>query len=42
MKERSSYTTRMEGYDVGLPSPAVDYVEGRLTVDKLCGTEFAN
>ncbi|CAH5129040.1 hypothetical protein AI2769V1_1253, partial [Klebsiella pneumoniae] len=23
---------------VGFPSPAADYVEGRLTVDKLCGT----
>ncbi|AMR17024.1 MULTISPECIES: hypothetical protein [Enterobacteriaceae] len=38
MKERSSYTTRTEGYNVGFPSPAADYVEGRLTVDKLCGT----
>lgn len=23
---------------MGFPSPAADYVEGRLTVDKLCGT----
>ncbi len=38
MKEHSSYTTRTEGYNVGFPSPAADYVEGRLTVDKLCGT----
>ncbi|EPY4531887.1 hypothetical protein ACXDK5_004919 [Klebsiella quasipneumoniae] len=37
MKEHSSYTTRTEGYNVGFPSPAADYVEGRLTVDKLCG-----
>ena len=34
----SSYTTRTEGYNVGFPSPAADYVEGRLTVDKFCGT----
>ncbi|HHB6816880.1 hypothetical protein ACR92Y_03365 [Klebsiella pneumoniae] len=38
MSARSSYTTRTEGYNVGFPSPAADYVEGRLTVDKLCGT----
>lgn len=38
MSARSSYTTRTEGYNVGFPSPAEDYVEGRLTVDKLCGT----
>ena len=38
MKERSSYITRMEGYNMGFPSPAADYVEGRLTIDKLCGT----
>lgn len=38
MSVRSSYTTRTEGYNVGFPSPAADYVEGRLTVDKLCGT----
>lgn len=38
MSARSSYTTRTEGYNVGFPSPATDYVEGRLTVDKLCGT----
>ena len=36
MSARSSYTTRTEGYNVGFPSPASDYVEGRLTVDKLC------
>ncbi|SYD72718.1 protein UmuD-like protein [Klebsiella pneumoniae] len=36
MSARSSYTTRTEGYSVGFPSPASDYVEGRLTVDKLC------
>ncbi|MCY0509948.1 hypothetical protein [Klebsiella pneumoniae] len=35
---RSSYTTRTEGYNVGFPSPAADYEEGRLTVDKLCVT----
>lgn len=23
---------------MGFPSPAADFVEGRLTVDKLCGT----
>ncbi|EMP7434904.1 hypothetical protein R5M00_000987 [Klebsiella pneumoniae] len=23
---------------MGFPSPAADYVEGRMTVDKLCGT----
>ena len=38
MSARSSYTTRTEGYNVGFPSPAADYVEVRLTVDKLCGT----
>ncbi|EPY4940040.1 TPA: hypothetical protein L7555_004394 [Klebsiella variicola] len=38
MSVRSSYTTRTEGYNVGFPSPAADYVEGRLTVDKFCGT----
>ncbi|HBS7086484.1 TPA: hypothetical protein ACVFGY_002146 [Klebsiella pneumoniae] len=38
MSASSSYTTRTEGYNVGFPSPATDYVEGRLTVDKLCGT----
>ncbi|EQB2473417.1 hypothetical protein ACYHI1_005238 [Klebsiella quasipneumoniae] len=38
MNARISYTTRTEGYNVGFPSPAADYVEGRLTVDKLCGT----
>ena len=38
MSARSSYTTRTEGYNVGFPSPAADYVEVRLTVGKLCGT----
>ncbi|MGF3525130.1 hypothetical protein ACQX7J_09405 [Klebsiella pneumoniae] len=38
MSVRSSYTTRTEGYNVGFPSPAADYVEVRLTVYKLCGT----
>ncbi|EPY7144125.1 hypothetical protein ACXEIJ_003289 [Klebsiella quasipneumoniae] len=38
MSVRSSYTTRTEGYKVGFPSPAANYVEVRLTVDKLCGT----
>ncbi|HDZ2781630.1 TPA: hypothetical protein RSS74_005150 [Klebsiella pneumoniae] len=38
MSARISYTTRTEGYNVGFPSPAADYVEGRLTVDKLCCT----
>ncbi|HCQ8406239.1 hypothetical protein V5052_12230 [Klebsiella variicola] len=38
MSARSSYTTRTEGYNVGFPSPAADFVEERLTVDKLCGT----
>lgn len=38
MSARSSYTTRTEGYNVGFPSPAADYVEVRLTVYKLCGT----
>ncbi|HGO4288172.1 TPA: hypothetical protein MB333_000074 [Klebsiella quasipneumoniae subsp. similipneumoniae] len=38
MSARSSYTTQTEGYNVGFPSPAVDYVEVRLTVDKLCST----
>ncbi len=38
MSVRSSYTTRTEGYNVGFPSPAADYVEGRLTVDKFCST----
>ncbi|HCT5946073.1 hypothetical protein [Klebsiella variicola] len=38
MRARSSYTTQTEGYNVGFPSPAADYVERRLTVDSLCGT----
>ncbi len=38
MSARSSYTTQTEGYNVGFPSPAADYVERRLTVDSLCGT----
>lgn len=38
MSSRSSYTTQTEGYNVGFPSPAADYVERRLTVDSLCGT----
>ncbi|MFG0779591.1 hypothetical protein ACF8O5_03875 [Raoultella sp. TYF_8] len=36
MTAHSSSTTRMEGFDMGFPSPAADYIERRISITSLC------